>query len=107
MYDEDDVRDVRGLSHGQPAWGVSTDGDVARIVGDSRRRAEALNRSLMDDVSAGLRVLVTRDGVPLTEVAIRERAANIVAGLVGNYQITRLDGVRFETAEQHAARIIR
>ena len=51
--------------------------------------------SLMADVSAGLRVLRTRDGVPLTEEAIAERSRNIVAGLVGNYRIERLDGVTY------------
>jgi len=55
----------------------------------------AVIASLMVDVSAGLRVLRTRDGVPLTEEAIAERARNIVAGLVGNYRIERLDGVTF------------
>jgi len=146
MYDEDDVREVRGLPHGQERWGepvrngdadkvcavhlVDTgvrlaattsrmhagktialcDGcaqahDWARgtaqakaIIADSRRQADeaqATRDALMRDVQSGLRVLRTRDGVPLTEDAIRERAANIVAGLVGNYEISRLDGVRF------------
>lgn len=107
MYDEDDVREVRGLPHGQARWGVSAAADTRRIIDDSRRAADALNKELLEDVSAGLRVLVTRDGVPLTEAAIKERAANIVCGLVVNYKIARLDGVRFETAEQHAARVIR
>jgi hypothetical protein len=64
-----------------------------------RERGRAVMRSLMDslmaDVSAGLRVLVTRDGVPLTEDMVRERAANIVSGLVGNYDIKPWTGVRY------------
>jgi len=41
----------------------------------------------MVDVSAGIRVLQTRDGIRLTEAQIRERTRNIVMGLVGNYRI--------------------
>ena len=41
----------------------------------------------MVDVSAGIRVLQSRDGVRLTESQIRERTRNIVMGLVGNYRI--------------------
>lgn len=41
----------------------------------------------MVDVSAGIRVLQSRDGVRLTEAQIRERTRNIVMGLVGNYRI--------------------
>lgn len=107
MYDEDDVRETRGLSHGSPAWGVSGAAEARRIAAESKHAAAVLNEALMDDVTAGLRVLVTRDGVPLTETAIRERAANIVAGLVGNYQIAPLTGVRVETAEEHARRVSR
>jgi len=56
-----------------------------------------------DVVAEGLRVLRTRDGVPLTEDMILERARNIAAGLTG----VRLDGVRFAarrapTAEDEA-----
>ncbi len=146
MYDEDDVREVRGLPHGQERWGEPVrNGDADRvcavhlidtgvrlvatttrehagktialcagcaqahdwargtaqaqsIAADSRRKADeaqATREALMRDVQSGIRVLRTRDGVPLTDDAIRERAANIVSGLVGNYRITRLDGVTF------------
>lgn len=44
-------------------------------------------RSLLRDVAEGIRVLQTRDGVPLSEDQIEERARNIVAGLLGNYRI--------------------
>ena len=63
------------------------------IAADSRREADATTAALMADVSEGLRVLVTRDRVALTEAQIRDRAANIVSGLVGNFRIERLDGV--------------
>jgi hypothetical protein len=46
---------------------------------------------LLTDVSAGLRVLKSRDGVALTESQIRERAHNIVMGLLMNYRIEALD----------------
>jgi len=46
---------------------------------------------LLTDVSAGLRVLKSRDGLPLTESQIRERAHNIVMGLLMNYRIEALD----------------
>ena len=43
---------------------------------------------LLADVAAGLRVLVTRDGLRISEELIQERTNNIVAGLLGNYEIT-------------------
>jgi hypothetical protein len=46
---------------------------------------------LLTDVSAGIRVLKSRDGLPLTESQIRERAHNIVMGLLMNYRIEALD----------------
>jgi hypothetical protein len=48
-------------------------------------------RLLLDDVSQGIRVLQTRDGLNLSEDQIAERARNIVAGLIGNYRIQSLD----------------
>lgn len=48
-------------------------------------------RQLLRDVTAGIRVLQTRDGVDLSEAQITERARNIVAGLIGNYRIESLD----------------
>ena len=45
----------------------------------------------MGIVADGLRVLRTRDGVPLTDEMIDERARNIAAGLTG----LPLAGVRF------------
>ena len=48
-------------------------------------------RQLLRDVTAGIRVLQTRDGVGLTEAQINERARNIVAGLIGNYRIESLE----------------
>jgi len=46
---------------------------------------------LLTDVSAGIRVLKSRDGLTLTETQIRERAHNIVMGLLMNYRIEALD----------------
>jgi hypothetical protein len=46
---------------------------------------------LLRDVSEGIRVLQSRDGVELSEKQIRERARNIVMGLVGNYRIESMD----------------
>ena len=46
---------------------------------------------LLADVSAGIRVLATRDGLALSEKQVAERARNIVAGLMGNYRILAHD----------------
>jgi hypothetical protein len=51
-------------------------------------RPSRTTAQLTADIAAGIRVLVTRDGVELTEAQVLERAANIVAGLIGNYNIT-------------------
>jgi len=42
---------------------------------------------LLSDVEDGIRVLQRRDGFPLSDLQIRERARNIVMGLVLNYRI--------------------
>jgi hypothetical protein len=42
---------------------------------------------LLDDVSAGIRVLRARDGITLSDDQIQERARNIVMAIVGNYRI--------------------
>jgi len=42
---------------------------------------------LLSDVEEGIRVLQSRDGFPLSDLQIRERARNIVMGLVLNYRI--------------------
>ena len=46
---------------------------------------------LLADVSAGIRVLQSRDGLALSETQIRERARNIVMGLAMNYRIELLE----------------
>jgi hypothetical protein len=46
---------------------------------------------LLEDIAAGIRVLQTRDGIALSDDQILERARNIVAGLIGNYQIRSLE----------------
>ena len=48
-------------------------------------------RALVDDISAGIRVLSSRDGLAVSEDQIAERARNIVTGLIGNYKIQSLD----------------
>jgi hypothetical protein len=58
---------------------------------------------LLRDVSAGIRVLRSRDGVALSEGQIHERARNIVMGLVGNYRIETLDHMVEEIAEADTA----
>jgi hypothetical protein len=60
--------------------------DLAR---ERREREEA--EETVAIVADGLRVLRTRDGVPLTDDMIDERARNIAAGLTG----IPLAGVRF------------
>jgi len=60
--------------------------------GVSRTRATGNTvRLLLEDVAEGIRVLQTRDGIELTNDQIVERARNIVAGLIGNYNIQSLD----------------
>ena len=63
----------------------------ARAVGAVVVSADDDAMAAVGIVADGLRVLRTRDGVPLTEDMIMERARNIVTGLTG----VRLDGVRF------------
>lgn len=46
---------------------------------------------LLVDISAGIRVLQSRDGLALSEAQIRERARNIVMGLAMNYRIEVLE----------------
>lgn len=48
---------------------------------------ESLLDSLVQDVEDGVFVFNVRDGLPITRAQARERARNIVAGLIGNYQI--------------------
>jgi len=74
------------------------------IAAESRRDAATLTASLMADVEAGIRVLRTRDGVPLTDAQVRDRAANICSGLLGNYRIEPLTGVRYTTAFERIER---
>jgi len=52
-------------------------------------------RTMVADVAQGVRVLRTRDGVPLTDAQIADRARNIVAALLGNYRIEPFTGVRY------------
>jgi hypothetical protein len=62
-----------------------------------------MNRLLVD-VSEGIRVLQSRDGILLSEGQILERARNIVMGLVGNYRIESLEGEPDGVANSNATR---
>jgi hypothetical protein len=66
--------------------------EARTIAADSRHEANETIRIVAD----GIRVLRTRDGVPLSEEQIIERARNIATGLM----FLRLDGVRFATANE-------
>ena len=54
-------------------------------------RHEELTRKLINDLSAGLRVLRDRDGLVLSDDLIGERAANLAAAVLGNYEVRSLD----------------
>lgn len=69
-----------------------------------RRRLDPTIVQLMVDVSAGIRVLQTRDGIRLTESQIRERTRNIVMGLVGNYRIEAFASEARNDIDEGAAR---
>jgi hypothetical protein len=54
-------------------------------------RHEDLIRKLITDLSAGICVLRDRDGIVLSDDLIRERAANLAAAVLGNYEVRSLD----------------
>jgi hypothetical protein len=54
-------------------------------------RHQELVRRLIDDLSAGIRVLRDRDGLVLSDDLIRERASNLAAAVLGNYEVRSLD----------------
>jgi hypothetical protein len=51
---------------------------------------ESLLDSVVQDVEDGILVFLYRDGMQITREQARERARNIVAGLVGNYKVEEL-----------------
>jgi hypothetical protein len=59
---------------------------------------------LVEDIAEGIRVLQTRDGVPLSDELIAERARNIVMGLMGNYRIQSIEAG--EKREPRSARTV-
>jgi len=61
-------------------------------------------RLLVEDIAEGIRVLQTRDGIKLSDEQIVERARNIVAGLIGNYNIQSLDAREPATPAQSPPR---
>jgi hypothetical protein len=54
-------------------------------------RHKQLARMLIDDLCAGIRVLRDRGGIALSDYLIRERAANLAAAVLGNYEVRSLD----------------
>lgn len=59
------------------------------------REAQAIERAmtedqLLADAKANLLVLRTLHNVPITDAQAEERANNLVAGIMGNYRISRL-----------------
>jgi hypothetical protein len=61
-------------------------------VDDSELRAmtKVLVDQLVEDVAAGVRVLRTRDGLPVSESQVMDRARNIVQAIIGTHSVTRL-----------------
>jgi hypothetical protein len=51
------------------------------------RTPAQLVAALVEDIAAGIRVLRTRDGKPITDEEAEERARNLVTTLVLNYTI--------------------
>lgn len=66
--------------------------DVVRARLKAAGTLPATVRQLLQDVADGIRVFKTRDNIPLSNEQILERARNIVAGLVGNYKISAVEG---------------
>lgn len=70
--------------------------DVARrVAGKREREEEALERkatqdAFADDLAALIRILRTRDNLPVTERHISERVANGLTAFFGNFKIERL-----------------
>lgn len=54
---------------------------------EAARERAAVTAALLSDITAGLLVLRTRDHMEISDRHITERANNIVAALVGNYEI--------------------
>lgn len=50
-------------------------------------------RALLDDIREGLLVFRKRDGIPIADDLIEERALNILTGLLGNYSIQKLPAI--------------
>ena len=53
-------------------------------------RAGSVTAELRTLLSAGLRVLRERDGLPLSEEQISERTYNLLAAILGNYEVRPL-----------------
>ena len=64
---------------------------LAAIEALERPRPTPTVAAMTRDIAAGIRVLVTRDGVALSEEQVMERTNNIVTGLLGNFTIEALE----------------
>lgn len=68
---------------------------AVRVAAKRWREEQAMKRAmtedqLLADAKANLLVLRTLHNVPITDAQIEERANNLVAGIMGNYRISRL-----------------
>lgn len=68
---------------------AATEAEIAKV--SSWKKPSYTTSLLLADVTEGLLVLRARDGFQLSDEQIAERARNIVAGLLGNYEIRSLD----------------
>lgn len=66
---------------------LSGDAALDVVLNPPTVRREALIDELITDVRDGILVLAVRDKLPITVEKATERARNIVAGLICNYQI--------------------
>lgn len=76
------IKGVKYMVHGQRTGN--------ELCEEHAAEREKLVDALTADVMGGLRVFVTRDGYALTEDQLRERANNICAALLGNYELRAL-----------------
>ena len=71
-----------------------------------RSAVDLTMQRLLSDVEEGIRVLQSRDGFPLSDLQIRERARNIVMGLLLNYRIEVCEDAE-EAIDDAIARAVR
>jgi hypothetical protein len=64
------------------------------------RTPAQLVAALVEDIAAGIRVLRTRDGKPITDEEAEERARNIVTGVLLNFTVFEKAPVRLGTGPE-------